>query len=430
MSLTSLLHDLVRSSVTTTMLVILLFTLAQPKFGKKTQIATMITIVAIDLVANLYFYMTRDYTTLSKFDILYFVIVSICVKPLFKENIMQWLFNCITAMNVYAIAVVISYYLCDLFPYPYYAITFLRFIIFGTIILFFWKDLRPLYIKISEQWNVYLLLVTGVFINIIWYFVSAHDVVTMLKEQMVPLILLVFLAIFVYFSIFYSLKNQLHENSLMNKNIKMQKDKEILEISTEAMEKKLLVMDEAVRQMSIVQHDRRHFNNTMLELLHQDKASEAMALLERQNKTFTASPARYCENAAAGAVVSYYAGLCERARVDFTAKLDIPVEPGVGSLELAMVMANLLENAIHACEKQSYNERRFIGMTAVFTGRILLQVENSYTGEVVFDQNGYPTSEEDGHGTGTKSILAFVEKQNGAIEYTAENDIFRVRVQI
>lgn len=87
----------------------------------------------------IYFYIKEDYTTLSKFDILYFIIIGFCAKPLFKENIMQWLFNCITTMNVYAIAVVISYYLCDLFPYPQYAITFLRFIIFATIILLFRK---------------------------------------------------------------------------------------------------------------------------------------------------------------------------------------------------------------------------------------------------------------------------------------------------
>lgn len=430
MPLTGLLPDLIRSSVTTTMLVILLFTLAQPKFGKKSQIGTIIAIVVIDLVANLYFYITRDYTTLSKFDILYFIIVGACIKPFFKENIMQWLFNCVTTMNVYAIAVVISYDLCYLLPYPQYAITFLRFIIFGTIILLFRKKLRPLYIKISEQWNVYLLVVTGIFLNIIWYFVSADDVEVMLREEIVPLLLLVLLAILVYFSVIYSLKRQLHQNNLMNRNIKMQKDKEILEISTEAMEKKLLVMDEAVKQMSIVQHDRRHFNNTLLELLHQNKVSEVVNIMEQHNKTVTARPACYCENAAVGAVISYYAGICEQSRIKFTTRLDIPAESSVSSLELAMVTANLLENAIHACEKQPDNEQRFISMTAVFTGRILIQVENSYTGEVVFDENGYPITEEKGHGTGTKSILAFVEKQNGVIEYTADNGIFRVRVQL
>lgn len=96
--------------------------------------------------------------------------------------------------------------------------------------------MRPLYIKISEKWNVYLLVATGIFLNIIWYFVSAEDVEIMLTEQMVPLVLLVFLSLFVYFSVFHSLKRQLHENNLMNKNIKMQKDKDIIAISTEAME--------------------------------------------------------------------------------------------------------------------------------------------------------------------------------------------------
>ncbi len=430
MPLTELYYDIARSFVTTNMLVILLFTLAQPKFSKKVQIPVIFAIVMIDIAVNVYFYISRDYTALSKFEILYFVIVGVCSKPLFKDNIMQWMFNCITTMNVYAIVVVVSYYLCYLFPYPYYAVTLLRLIIFATIILFFRNKLRPLYIKIAEQWNVYLFVVTGIFCNIMWYFLSADDIKKMLATKTVPLLLLVVLIILVYFSILYSLKRQLHENSLMEKNIKMQKDKEILEISTSAMEKKLLVMDEAVRQMSIIQHDHRHFNNTLLELLNQDKVKEATELLKQQNKTVTVNPTNYCENAAVGAVISYYAGLCKNAGVDFVANLDIPAEPSVTSLELAVITANLLENAIHACEKQPENEHRYISVTAVFTGRILMQVENSYNGKVVFNENGYPISEEYGHGTGTKSILAFVKKQNGAIEYTAENGRFRVRVQL
>ena len=183
--------------------------------------------------------------------------------------------------------------------------------------------------------------------------------------------------------------------------------------------------------MSIIQHDHRHFNNTLLELLHQGKASEAVNMLEQQNKTVTARPTRYCENAAAGAVVSHYAVLCQRAGIDFTAKLDIPSEPGVGSLELAMVTANVLENAIHACERQPEKEHRFINMIAVFTGRILLQVENSYAGEVVFDQNGYPLSDEEGHGTGTKSILALTATYTGDNfeTFTASNE-FKIEKKI
>ena len=47
---------------------------------------------------------------------------------------MQWLFNCLTAMNVYAAAVILSYYLCDLFPHPHYAVTLLRFALFAAAI--------------------------------------------------------------------------------------------------------------------------------------------------------------------------------------------------------------------------------------------------------------------------------------------------------
>ena len=120
------LYDVIRSLVTNAMIVALLFTLAQEKVRKSTLWVAFITIVALNFAMNAFFYMRADYTTLALIDMLFFVFIGAATKPLFKETMMQWLFNCFTVLNVYAIIVVISYYLCDSFPYPHYAHTALR----------------------------------------------------------------------------------------------------------------------------------------------------------------------------------------------------------------------------------------------------------------------------------------------------------------
>lgn len=426
--MTNLLPDLFRSFVTTIMLVVLLFTLAQPKFDKKIHMSALIIIVATNVAKSMCFYLEKDYTTLAKFDILFFIIIGIAVKPLFKEGIMQWLFNCMTVMNVYAIVVVLSYYLCDLFPYPYYAHTILRFVMFFGVIMMFHTRMRPLYQKAAERWDVYLLVASGIFLNFGWYFFAFDDVEEMLCSQFVPLIFLIFLALLVYVAIFLSLKAELHEIHLKEENLKIQNNNEILEISTQAMKKSLSIMDETVRQMSIVQHDRRHFNAALLELIHHGEIERAQNLINRQTAVLPIKPQKYCENVAVNAVVSYYIGIAEQKGITCNVCLNIPIKLQTEDLELSMVISNLLENAIHAVEKAAGD--RYIRFTAIFTGQLILEIENPYDGEIETDENGCPVSMKQGHGMGMQSVLSFVKKNNVDFIYNFTDEIFKVRLLI
>ena len=133
------LYDILRSIVTNVMFSVLLFTLARPKYRPQALWAVLVAIVSLDAALNVFFYLRNDYTTLGKLDILFFILVSAAMKPLFRETLTQWLFNCLTAMNVYAVTVILSYYLCELFPYPHYAMIVLRFLLFAITILLFRK---------------------------------------------------------------------------------------------------------------------------------------------------------------------------------------------------------------------------------------------------------------------------------------------------
>ncbi len=216
------LYDIVRSLVTNALLVTLLFTLAQPKCQKRTLWLIFSTIVVIDFGINAFFYLKGDYTTLAVLDMVFFILVGAVTKPLFRETLMQWLFNCFTAMNIYVVAVLVSYYLCGFFQYPYYALTALRAVIFVAAILLLHKRLRPLYRQATEHWSVYLFVSVGLFTNFAWYFVSGGDVEQAMRTNVVPLLLLVGLGLLVYLSMFLSLRKNLREAALREENLKIQ----------------------------------------------------------------------------------------------------------------------------------------------------------------------------------------------------------------
>jgi hypothetical protein len=221
------LYDILRSLVTNFMLVALLFTLAQPKCRNCTLWITLTSIVLVNLALNMIFYLRGDYTTLAALDIVFFILVGAATKPLFRETLMQWLFNCFTVMNIYAIAVVVSYFLCNYFLYPVYANTALRALLFATAILLFRKRLRPLYRQAAEHWSVYLFVAAALFANFAYYFVSGDDVLQTLTDGFVPLMLLTLVTVLMYLAMFLSLRKTLREAELRVENLKIQSDRNL-----------------------------------------------------------------------------------------------------------------------------------------------------------------------------------------------------------
>lgn len=415
-------HDILRSIVTNTMLVALLFTLARPKYRPQTLGMALVAIVSLDLALNILFYLRNDYTTLGKLDILFFILVGAAVKPLFRETLMQWLFNCLTAMNAYAVTVVLSYYLRELFPYPQYAITVLRFLLFAAAILLFRKRLSPLYRQVAEHWSVYLFVAASLFMNFAWYFIGSDDVEQTLTEGVVPLLLLVLLTMLVYLAIFLSLRKTLREAALREENLKMQSDRELTL-------QRLSLMDETVRQMSIVQHDRRHFNNTLLSLLRQGEADKAADLIRQQSMALPQKPQSYCQNVSVNAAVSYYAELARQRGVRCDLRLDIPEKLDIDELSLVMAVSNLMENAITAVSALPA-EQRTLRFTAVNAGQLIFELCNPYEGEVALDKNGFPIPPEEGHGKGTQSVAGFVKECDGELAYETSDGIFKVRLMV
>ena len=102
------------------------------------------------------------------------------------------------------------------------------------------------------------------------------------------------------------------------------------------------------------------------------------------------------------------------------------------AFDVGIILQNLLQNAVEACEKVSEGER-FIVLTGKRKGRFfLIEVKNSFAGEVVFGQDGLPvtTKKEDApmHGIGLSNVRREAEKYMGELELKADQQIFSATV--
>lgn len=422
--------ELLRAAISTTANVLLMMTLLQPKYSKKVTLLTMLGILAADLGTAVYCYLSGNLTLLAKLDIVLFAVLCFAVRPMFKDTFMQWLFSYITVQNISDIVIILSFEIGRHLPYPAYANSLLRAILFGIFLLILVRYVRPLYRQAVEHWTAYFAVALGLYITFTYYVLSADDVVVMLTEQAIPLLLVIVIGLAAYGSILLSLKNLQREFQVKEENQKMQAEREYLQLAADNMSQRLELMEEVSAQNSRTAHDRRHFNNVLLELLAQGKNDEATALLHHQNQVPHKISKVYCENPAVNAAVCHYAALAAQAGISTETQLDIARELTVDSLELSMVVSNLLENAIHACGRLTDGTKPYLYFTCRSVGRLLLEMENPCGSDTALDENGYPIAGQKDHGIGSKSVIAFAKKYDGELLYKIEKGVFRVRLLV
>ena len=116
-------------------------------------------------------------------------------------------------------------------------------------------------------------------------------------------------------------------------------------------------------------------------------------------------------------------------------KLLIPERMNLDGVDMVVLLGNLLDNAIEACEKTRAGTSPKINVDIRYqTCNLFLNIRNTYDGHLDgrSSEEGIliRTDKTDGkpHGIGMKNIMRVVEKYNGTMEWKAEKGIFTVSV--
>ena len=422
--------DLLRAVITDVMLILLLCTMATPKYKNKgIYVAAIIVILAGNLGANYYFYLANNYTAVFHADLAMLLVIGVALKPLFSDKIMQWCFSYFTMINIYAAVVFLSYFFRGIFPNPIYGNAYLRLILFSAVIFAFHKWVSTPYRKVLDYWHIHILPIVALLVCFLGYFFNG-DIRARLIDNHLPLFFLVLLGISIYVATIYSLKIVTRQYAMREENQAIQTEREYLQLATAGMSERLRLMEEASAQNSCAAHDRRHFNNVLLRLLQNGQTAEATALLQAKNQAAPKISRNYCANPAVNAAVCHYAGIAQQAGIATEISLDIAADLNMDMLELSMVIANLMENAIHCCEKLAHDRTPYIRFICRSVGRLLLEMENPCADDATLDASGHPVARREGHGIGSRSVVAFAKKYDAELWYRIENGIFRVRLLV
>ena len=116
-------------------------------------------------------------------------------------------------------------------------------------------------------------------------------------------------------------------------------------------------------------------------------------------------------------------------RVDATAI--VPRDVGISGIDLSVLIGNLLDNAMEACEKVSRQEDRFIRIYVdILKKQFYICVTNSMEGKAERSGTGFFSSKGAGHGLGLLRIDDIVKKYHGYLNRQAEEGVFVTEVAL
>ena len=227
--------------------------------------------------------------------------------------------------------------------------------------------------------------------------------------------------IIIYFSVFQYLFTQYRFQTT-------EQNMELLKFQVGHLKDKMAEDALAVEQAMIDKHDTRHRFQTIASLLENGQTSEALDYITRSVSLLQAeSSVTYCKDILINATLSSYFGQAKKAGIALETHLSFPDTFPVDSGEFSIVIANALENAITACNLLPRNQRKII-CRCIYKPKLMLEISNPFSNDIVFSEDGYPLSKEKGHGIGTRSISAFCKKYDALCSFSLENGWFILKV--
>ncbi len=300
-----------------------------------------------------------------------------------------------------------------------------RLVIFVPLVVALCRWFRPLYLEtartLQRGWGLLCLIPIAFYAQLYLVFVVGAVPDPLLRFVLVICAFVIVIAacglVFVFFG----------EHA---RRVELAEGERMLATQVNALQREVDLVRSADERLRIVRHDLRHHVDNIAALLRAGHVDEALAALGKvESELAETASRRFCENETVNALLSLYVARAEAVGVEVETRCDIPRELPMAALELASVLANAFENAVTACERQPAGAPRHIVVRCLCAPRFALEVANTYTEPVEFNEQGHPVTNEPGHGVGTRSIAAFAEKYGIRLFYDAGDDgMFRLQL--
>ena len=190
-------------------------------------------------------------------------------------------------------------------------------------------------------------------------------------------------------------------------------------------------------EIRTMRHDMAGKLMILKSFLENNRFQDASQFLSEMDIELNAGGVKYSTgNPVTDVVINGAASQAESLGCVFECEFSFPKEKSISAIDMAIVLNNLLDNALEAVEAIPA-EDRFMKISGTLKDNFyLIKTENSFDGKVIRGADNSiiskkkDTSDSDQHGIGLKSIMSIADKYLGAVDIKTEDRVFEVKVML
>ena len=198
---------------------------------------------------------------------------------------------------------------------------------------------------------------------------------------------------------------------------------EFIEIQMSLQAQYYSTLYETNRKIQGIRHDYKNNLLSLSGLLQNNEEPQALVFLKKQLDMIDENPAAaYTGLSALDAVLQAKIQQSMERGIQIATKIYIEEDIFIDQMDLSLLIANALDNAIEATDKVKNMHNTIVLTIESLSIGVRIQIENHYLGEP--DSKFMRTSKADkeNHGFGLQSIRYIVEKYDGVIDIKAEEE--------
>lgn len=216
----------------------------------------------------------------------------------------------------------------------------------------------------------------------------------------------------------------------MNRTSQIEKERDIMEIQLQRQQDEMQHLQQQYEEISILRHDFRNGIDCLCDMIEQGDCSGALAYAKRfkERKVNTILSQVQCSSTMLNAVVNAKFNDAQSKGIDTSLRLVVQI-PHDLEFDLSIMLSNLLDNAIEACEKNPSNAQILLTISEE-AGYYRLVVRNTIAASVLKKNQELKTEKANKklHGWGLRSVTDLVSKRNGLIDFYEKEGMFYVDI--
>lgn len=216
----------------------------------------------------------------------------------------------------------------------------------------------------------------------------------------------------------------------MNRTSQIEKERDIMEIQLQRQQDEMQHLQQQYEEILILRHDFRNGIDCLCGMVEQGDCSGALEYAKqfKERKVNTILSQVQCSSTMLNAVVNAKFNDAQSKGIDTSLRLDVQI-PHDLEFDLSIMLSNLLDNAIEACEKNPSNAQILLTISEE-AGYYRIVVRNTIAASVLKKNQELKTEKADKklHGWGLRSVTDLVSKRNGLIDFYEKEGMFYVDI--